>query len=371
MTLAETDMNPTQTALRLALPNKGRLLDPTLSFLADCGFRVKTGQGSRDYTATIPALPHCVVDLMNASEIPDRLISGEVHLGVTGLDLIAEALGQGPATLGTAEPVAPGTPMLVHGFGFGRADLVVAVPRAWIDVDTMADLAEVTRMYRRTHKRRMRIATKYRTSTQAFFTQNNVLDYRIVRSAGATEAAPATGTADIVVDITSTGKTLADNHLKILRDGVMLSSSASLFVSRSPNAKWSAEGLSSLQHLFDMIDAKIRAASRKLILTKIPDSSAAQSDAPLAQRLEQLKSELSEHVRSDLEFLQTPSGSGDAAAGGASVMLTVAVDKVHDAVVVLRRHAAREIVVHDADYVFDGESSSFDKVKPLLPLETS
>ncbi len=355
------------TPLRLALPSKGRLLDPTLAFLERCGFAVKGVRGSREYSAHIPSLPGCVIDLTAASEIPERLASGDVHMGVTGLDLISEMLGHPPRGLSDLPPGALKSddrgPIEIHRLGFGRADLVVAVPRSWIDVDTMADLAEVAQLHRRRHGRRMRIATKYRTLTRQFLTDTNVVDYRIVRSAGATEAAPATGAADIIVDITSTGETLAANHLKTIRNGTILSSQATLFLSGSAQARWTPDVLRDVKRFLDMMDARITAAGRKLILTRLPGRPADRSEADFAAEIARVEAELTGLVHSKVEFLQgSLTGAGENAAEGLSVMLTVPAGKTHDVVTVLKAHGGREIIVLDTDYVFDNARSSFEQL---------
>jgi ATP phosphoribosyltransferase len=150
-----------------------------------------------------------------------------VHLGLTGEDLIRETLAD---VDGTVEFLVP--------LGIGRADVVVAVPDCWIDVDRMADLEDVAAQFARTHGRRLRVATKYMNLTRRFFAACGVTSYRIVESAGATEATPAAGTSELIVDITTTGTTLRANHLKVLEDGLILKSQAHLFASRG--AKWNA-----------------------------------------------------------------------------------------------------------------------------------
>ena len=126
---------------------------------------------------------------------------------------------------------------LLAPLGFGHANVVVAVPQAWIDVRAMADLADVADGFRARHGRGMRVATKYVNTTRRFFAEHGVSDYRIVESSGATEGAPAAGSADLIVDITTTGATLAANALKVLDDGVILRSQANLVASLT--APWS------------------------------------------------------------------------------------------------------------------------------------
>ena len=162
---------------------------------------------------------------LSAAEIARELAAGTIHLGITGEDLLRETVP------GLEERVA-----LLAPLGFGRADVVVAVPEPWIDVWTMEDLDDVAAGFRARHGRRLRIATKYWNLTQGFFAGHGIALYRIVESLGATEGAPAAGTADAIVDITTTGATLAANHLKVLDDGLILRSEAQLAMSRQ--AAW-------------------------------------------------------------------------------------------------------------------------------------
>ena len=204
----------------LALPSKGRLKDEALAVLARAGLAVATPQDERRYRAHVEGRDDIEVAFLSASEISRELGLGSVDLGVTGEDLIRETIPDWEAR------VAVGARL-----GFGHADVVVAVPEAWLDVDTMADLDDVAADFRPRHGRRLRIATKYWRLTQQFFSaQHGIQVYRIVESLGATEGAPAAGSADVVVDITTTGSTLKANHLKILDDGVILRSQACLGV---------------------------------------------------------------------------------------------------------------------------------------------
>ena len=205
----------------LAIPSKGRLKDNALSKLAAAGLDVMQPEDARSYRARIAGRDDIEVLLLSASEIARELAQGSVDLGVTGEDVLREA----------AADVETRTEILAP-LGFGFADVVVAVPDVWLDVDTMADLDDVAAEFRQRHGRRLRIATKYWRLTQQFFSrQHGIQVYRIVESLGATEGAPAAGSADIIVDITTTGSTLRANHLKVLEDGVILRSQACLVAS--------------------------------------------------------------------------------------------------------------------------------------------
>lgn len=253
--------------LIIAIPSKGRLKDQVEAWLADCGLQLETAGGARGYVADLKGLPGAQVRLLSAADISEALDSGEVHLGVTGEDLIRERGEDIDARV-----------LLLRALGFGRADLVTAVPKSWLDVESMADLEEVAHDILARTGRRMRVATKYLAQTRSYFARYGVADYRIVESAGATEGAPATGAAEIVVDITTTGATLAANGLKILADGVMLKSQAQLAAGLS--AAWDAEVLSVAERLLRVIEARA-AAQRSATLTW----PTAEGDAQIVDRL--------------------------------------------------------------------------------------
>ena len=214
------------SSLVLALPSKGRLKEQCEAWLQSAGLVVEASGAVRGYSARLAGAPGVSVQYLSAGSIAAALDAGEAHLGVTGEDLIGER----------AEDIDSRIAVL-RGLGFGRADVVVAVPSAWLDVETMADLDEVAHDFLARTGGRLRVATKYVTLCRTCFARSGIVDYRIVPSAGATEGAPAAGTAEVIVDITTTGATLTANNLKILKDGVILKSQASLAASLT--ADWS------------------------------------------------------------------------------------------------------------------------------------
>ncbi|MEP1209135.1 MAG: ATP phosphoribosyltransferase [Rhizobiaceae bacterium] len=215
-------------SLVIAVPSKGRLKDKALNVFANAGLQIEEPADTRSYQSTVSGRDDIEIAFLSASEIARELAVGSVHLGITGEDLARE-------TIHDTDQVVDFDLKL----GFGQADVVVAVPDAWIDVSTMADLDDVAADYRARYGRRLRIATKYWRLTQNWFGQHGIGVYRIVESLGATEGAPAAGSADAIVDITSTGSTIRANNLKVLDDGVILHSEANLIASRQ--ATWSAE----------------------------------------------------------------------------------------------------------------------------------
>jgi len=214
--------------LILALPSKGRLKDQAEAWLAKAGLTLKAAGGARGYNAFLDGIDGVEVRLLSAGMIAAALDAGDAHLGVTGEDLLRE---RGETAMARVTLLAP--------LGFGFADVVVAAPESWIDVSTMDDVDDVAHAYLARTGGRLRVATKYFNLTRDFFAAKGVGDYRIVASHGATEGAPAQGLAELIVDITTTGATLAANGLRILDDGVVLKSQSNLAASLS--AAWGSD----------------------------------------------------------------------------------------------------------------------------------
>lgn len=210
--------------ITIALPSKGRMKDDAMTAFASAGFTVSNIGSDRSYRGAVEEMPEVEVAFLSASEIARELGSGGVDFGITGEDLLRETIPESEARV-----------EICSRLGFGHADVVVAVPEIWLDVETMADLGDVAADFRHRHGRRLSIATKYWRLTRQFFSAKHGIQlYRIVESLGATEGAPASGAADVIVDITSTGSTLKANHLKVLADGVILRSEACLARSMKP-----------------------------------------------------------------------------------------------------------------------------------------
>jgi len=214
--------------LIFAVPSKGRLMEQAAEFLAASGLKLRKVGHDRGYRGEIEGLGGIDVAFISASEIVSALNNGRAHIGVTGEDLIRENIVNADERVSLLKPL-----------GFGRADVVVAVPACWIDVNRVADLEAAAVAFRREHGRPFRVATKYVNLARRFLSGRGIADYRIVESLGATEGTPAAGTADFIVDITTTGATLAANGLRVLEDGVILRSEANLVASKV--APWPAD----------------------------------------------------------------------------------------------------------------------------------
>jgi ATP phosphoribosyltransferase len=242
--------------LVLAVPSKGRLQENATAFFGRAGLKFVKASGERGYRGSIAGVEGAEVAFLSASEIVAQLASGAAHLGITGEDLVREQLSDADAAVEMLTPL-----------GFGHANVVVAVPQAWIDVRSMADLEDVASTMRARHGRKLRVATKYVNLTRRFFAEHGLADYRIVESLGATEGAPAAGTAEIVVDITTTGATLAANALKVLDDGVMLASEANLVA--STRAPWGDRARAAARTILSRIAAEEEARTVREIRARL------------------------------------------------------------------------------------------------------
>ncbi|SPH16944.1 ATP phosphoribosyltransferase [Defluviimonas aquaemixtae] len=211
--------------LKLGVPSKGRLMEQTFDWFGARGVTLRRAGSDRDYAGSVDDADGLELVLLSAGEIPRELATGRIHLGVTGSDLVHDRLADWD------RQVAELTPM-----GFGQADLVLAVPACWPDVDTLDDLDAAAAAFRRAHGFRLRVATKYHRLVREFLRANGVADYQLVDSQGATEGTVKNLTAEAIADITSTGETLRANHLKTLADGLVHQSQATLYASR--RADW-------------------------------------------------------------------------------------------------------------------------------------
>ncbi|MDP1643498.1 MAG: ATP phosphoribosyltransferase [Phenylobacterium sp.] len=311
--------------LIIALPSKGRLKELVEAWLADCALKLEADGGARGYSGRLKGLDGAQVRLLSAGDIAEALDTGEVHLGVTGEDLMRERPGDLSARA-----------LLLRPLGFGRADLVVATPKSWLDVATMGDLEEVAHDILARTGRRIRVATKYILQTRAFFARHGLVDYRIVESGGATEGAPAAGAAELVVDITTTGATLEANGLKVLDDGVILKSQAQL--AASLRATWTADQMAVAEALLRQVEARA-AARRSATLTwpEIPAAADTVVEALVARGA-----------------TRRPNG------------LLLAADDVAEAGRALSRAGLGPVTAAQPDFVFETESAGWTQLQAAL-----
>jgi ATP phosphoribosyltransferase len=319
--------------LILAVPSKGRLQQNAEGFFARAGLELVKPRGPRDYRGAVKNINGIEIAYLSAAEITGQLAQGAVHLGVTGEDLLREMIPQFDARV-----------VHITGLGFGFANVVVAVPQAWIDVRNMADLDDVATAFRLRNERKMRLATKYANLTRGFFAEHGVVDYRIVESSGATEGAPAAGTAEMIVDITTTGATLAANGLKVIEDGIILRSQANLVAART--AAWDTAQRETARLLLDRIAAQKRAEAYSEVRTRF----AGMNDALLATARQKFG-------------VVSPFG-GPTSSG----MLTLHCppEYVHDLASFLRGHGAEAVTVAPIDYVYTRDNPLYAKLAAEL-----
>ncbi|MDR3493587.1 MAG: ATP phosphoribosyltransferase [Ancalomicrobiaceae bacterium] len=321
-----------ETNLIIAIPSKGRLQENTHDFFRRAGLVVLQPGGARNYRGELGGAQGVEVAFLSASEISRELALGNVHLGITGLDLIHETI------VNHDEKVH-----LVTSLGFGYADVVVAVPMAWIDVSAMSDLADIAVEFRQRNGQQMRIATKYMNLTRRFFAANGIADYRIVESLGATEGAPSAGSAEAIVDITTTGTTLVANSLKVLADGVILRSQAHLVASLK--ADWSPAAKGQARAMLDRISAEAAARGVKeirAVITNFAETAAAVLD-----------------MGATLPF-------GYEAKRGSVLTLHAPAKQVAAIARMLRDHGAETVTVSALDYVFSSVNSLADALEQKL-----
>lgn len=345
-----------QHVIRLALPGKGTLEATTLAFLAECGLKVNRSN-PRQYLASMRSMPGIEVVFQRATDIPLLVQDGDAALGITGYDILAEHRGYSDARQGEEDD---GDELLVleRDLGFGQCRLVVAVPETWVDVSTPADLWHLAGYYRSRKGQNLRIATKYPRLTTRFLRQHGITHYKLVSPHGALEAAPLTDTADLIVDLTETGTTLRENHLKLLDDGVVLRSQACL-IGNARILREQEEALSMVSTMLELIEARMQARNCSLLTARLQgEPSAVQlACSRLNQRIQQ--------AQPGAEFRpasSSPSGEQSAPASANTILGVInARDSAADLlsiVALLRQAGATDIHITPLTYRFAGESTS-------------
>lgn len=326
----------------LAIPSKGSLYESTLAFLKSAGLPVIYGN-QRQYVARLGGVDGISVLLQRAEEIPAKVASGSADLGITGEDLFREQIDQSDELL-----------LALRDLGYGHARLVVAVPNTWIDVSTMEDLADLTLSFRLKHNRNLRIATKFPGLSREFLAKNNVVDYSLVESLGATESAPSSGVADLVIDLASSGITLSENHLKTLKDGTVISSQACLITSRRI-ANWAGEKLARFETFLDLLESYLRGRDTYNLQASVQ------------------RTKLNELVGIGHPWrlaYSVPMYEPTSAKGQPEQFVVIRVTcpraYLHDVIRRLRDTGAEQVIVTQPEYVFLDQSVSFQMLRHLL-----
>jgi ATP phosphoribosyltransferase len=328
--------------LVIALPSKGRLQEQSINFLHGSGFDVRRVGSGREYVSSLIGLDDVDVLYFRPDEIPERVEQGDAHAGITGEDLYRE-YGEGE----------PASFLLMPKLGFGAARLVVAAPQSWVDVSAMSDLDEAAMVFHQKHGRSLRVATKFPRLTRAFFSEWGIVEYSLVGSLGATEGAPAAGVADFVVDLTSTGTTLAENHLKEISGGTVLETESCLIASLRA-ALWSERAMAALQHLVEQIEARIRATSQLVLRFSVPAKSAPRMKRQLGEKYGCVVSSWS-------------GGVDPASDEGRSLIIAFCQRAgLYDVVQFVKSSGAAGIIVDRGEFIFEGSSPALEAFKKRL-----
>jgi ATP phosphoribosyltransferase len=323
-----------EAPLVLAVPSKGRLQEAATAFFAAAGLEFVSGRGARDYRGSITGLAGVEVAYLSSAEIVGQLAAGAAHLGVTGEDLVREQVADADRRL-----------LLLAPLGFGRANVVVAAPQAWIDVRNMADLEDVASAFHARRGERIRVATKYPNLTRRFFASHGIGDYRIVESLGATEGAPAAGSAELIVDISTTGATLAANALKILDDGVILRSQANLVAARA--ARWSATARQSARAMLSRIAAAQEARRSREVRARLPGRAQGVIEAAGA-------------------MFDAQPADGEAAEAGGRIALHAPAQRIAELADWLLAQGAERVSVSPLEHVFTARNGLYDALEAAL-----
>ncbi len=348
-----------ESGIRLALPGKGALEAATLAFLAEAGMKVNRSN-PRQYLARMSSIPDLEVVFQRATDIPSLVQEGDVSLGITGYDILAEHRGH---VEGEKDAYDDDLIVLERNLGYGSCRLVVAVPETWIDVSTCADLWHLAGYYF-THKGRgLRIATKYPVLAGQFLRRHGIVHCKIVSPHGALEAAPLTDTADLIVDLTETGTTLRENHLKLLDDGVVLYSQACL-IANTRLLKQNKLALHTASIMLELIDARVQARNRSILTAHLR----VQDSEKLPRIHEQLKARLAavqlRPANIDADGKHTTGVPGYTLTGVVNVGSSSA--ELLETVALLRAMGAAHIDITPLTYRFEEESRGVRRLHERL-----
>jgi len=326
--------------LIMALPSKGRLHDQAIDFLNDCGFGVRKSGDGREYVARLGGIEGVSILYFRPDEIPARIELGDAHIGLTGEDLYRE-YGEGQQT----------SHLLMPNLGFGAARLVIGVPQSWIDVATLNDLDEAAMLFHQKHGRSLRVATKFARLTRAFFAEHGIVEYTLVESAGATEGTPAAGVADLIVDLTSTGATMTQNHLKEIDGGTVIASHCCMIASRKAKL-WSQHTLAALEQVVEQIEARTRAKATQVLRFSIPRKASAET----------LRTLSAQHgcTVTSIRTENEQAGERD------FVVALCRPAKVYGAVHFLRGAGAAETIVDRSEFIYQAGSPAIAGFKDVL-----
>lgn len=332
----------------IAMPSKGSIAEPTQNFLKNCGLKVHK-PNPRQYVGSMPAIPNLGVLFQRVKDVVYKVADGTAQLGLTGYDVVHE---------NPSEDI-----IVIHeGLGFGDCSLVVAVPEAWVDVVDMTDLAEVALDFRENKGRNLRIATTFTHSTREFFHKHGIHHFSLVKADGAIEAAPTIGYADIIVDLTATGTTLRENHLKEIAGGTIINSQV-CFIANKPTLEANPDLLESVRVICEYIDAAM-AGGGYYQLTVDVEGDNAEDVARKVASMPMTRGLLGPTVSP----IYSPSSATSNGGTWHTVTVTVKNKQLLTAVEYLRSIGGRHAIVSPVKYVFREQSETYAQLLTKLDL---
>jgi ATP phosphoribosyltransferase len=348
--------------LRFGVPRGGRIEAPAHEFLDGCGLRVRR-ESDRQLTATIAGLPGVTVILQRARDILTQVADGRVDVGITGLDIVHEHGVEGSDLV-----------VLYPDLGFSYSELAVEVPDNWLDVSTLADLSDVAAALRE-RGQDLRVATSYLNLTRRFFYEKGITHFSLVPTEGGVEAAPTVGFADVVVDLVSTGVTLRQNHLKVLKNGVILSSQACLVGNRRALVA-SAQKREVTRQMVELMEARLRAQDYFSVTANLRGASEAEVARALlaAPATRGMRGPTVARVYTAGEAAEPGSAPGRAGDGGAegtpwfAATIIVGASALLPAIDHLREVGGSGMSVVPVRYLFDERSHAFEAALQALGL---
>ena len=199
--------------LKIFLPSSGSLSVGAIDFFNNCGIKI-VKESDRKLVGKVKEFDDIEIYFQRSGDIPIIIDRGVGHLGITGLDRYLEHCDNSTSSK-----------IVYDNIGFGNSSLVIAVPESWIDVDNIYDLIEISYEYKN-NSENLKLATKYPNLVRRSLEKFDVNNIVFVSASGGLEAAPMIGYADIIADITVTGKTMKENNLKPLKEGTLFKSQA-------------------------------------------------------------------------------------------------------------------------------------------------
>jgi ATP phosphoribosyltransferase len=323
----------------IAMPSKGAIAEPTQSFLKNCGLKVSK-PNSRQYTGTMPTIPTLGVLFQRVKDVMYKVSDGTAHLGITGLDVVYEHPSEH-------------TIVIHDALGYGHCQLVIAVPEAWVDVETMDDLIDVALDFRENKGRNIRIATTYTHSTREFLHRHGIHHFTLVKADGAIEAAPTIGYADIIVDLTQTGTTLRENHLKTITGGTLIDAQACL-IGNKHALRANSELLEATRILTEYIDAYQNGAGYHQITVDVQGETAEEVAQKIASKI--ITRGL---LGPTIAPIYSPHRAAEADAAWFTVTLTVSDKHMLKAVEHVRAMGGRHVITTPVRYIFLEQSSTY------------